>query len=199
MYMASTGNVNGIVECSHREYLGDLWQEIAEVGAAYGHLDVVRAIHSFYTLNMQDIGVIARNGGHIHIASWALGSPWVPNLQGTYQEFPRNIGVDTSVPENVREWEMVDWDESFDLPDTEATPYVYEVGDPMMQPDREDRMEIPGIPSLEPPQTFLGEETNIAMHWKDYDDTLDPEMDATTMLLEGVSLQKVDDEDEYIR
>lgn len=190
MLMASKGDVQGLDTCSRNEDLGDLWQEIAEVGAAYGHLPVVQLVHSFYMLDMESIGVVARNADHPEIAFWATGESWALDLNEDYEPFPLNIGVDRSIPEQVREWEMLDWDESFEPEDAEST-------DILPQPESDDRMEIPGLVGPEEPITTLDADPSLVFGWRGYDPRLEPEIDSTTMEINGEG-QAIDDEDDYL-
>lgn len=116
IYMARIGNLYAIknMNCRHSYINGDLMQQIANIAARYGHMNIIEWVMSNAYIDTQLIAYIARDAGYTNIASYADGYEYVIEEE----EFPMNLSGLTGDPnEDKAKWifdyRMQDYREEF--------------------------------------------------------------------------------------
>lgn len=120
--MAREGNLEAIqsMECICECISRTLWQEIANTAAQHGRTDIVEWVNTKYSVNWEDVGVIARDAGYPEIASYADGYDQVieTDLSNDYDDYPINLSGPVGDPmedrgEYILDWRMQDYGEEF--------------------------------------------------------------------------------------
>lgn len=123
--MVRVGNLEAIrgMNCICDCITDELWQQIANTAAQYGHMDIIVWVNSNKTVNWQSVAFHARDAGHEEIAAYSDGYEYVIDRDWSdeFDEFPINLSGPTGDPvedrgEWIFDWRLQDFSEDF-LPD----------------------------------------------------------------------------------